>query len=142
MADYGQWWTAPAESEDGRLIMVTGREDVGAFRSNPRFTIRVEVTWPYEAEASGMPYEATSTMMEEVQDALQEVLHKDPVAVMTGIFTGAGERTMVFYTLSTHIFNKKLNEALAPFPLLPLQITAENDPSWEAYSEMTLARVD
>ncbi|MDE6287730.1 MAG: DUF695 domain-containing protein, partial [Muribaculaceae bacterium] len=59
-----------------------------------------------------------------------------PVAVMTGIFTGAGERTWVFYTLSTAIFQKKFNQALADLPLLPLEITAENDPYWEAYDEM------
>ncbi len=55
---------------------------------------------------------------------------------MTGIYTGAGERTWVFYTLSTNIFNKKLNAALEPLPLLPLQISAENDPQWEEYDEM------
>jgi hypothetical protein len=42
----------------------------------------------------------------------------------------------VFYTLSTHIFQRKLNEALAELPLLPLQISAENDPNWDEYSEM------
>ncbi len=49
------WWTAPAESEDGRLIMVTGRRDVEKFRSNPRFGIRIEVIWKYEGDSSGMP---------------------------------------------------------------------------------------
>ena len=64
------------------------------------------------------------------------VFHKDPVAVLTGVFTGGGERTWVFYTLSTHIFQKKINEALADLPLLPLEISAENDPGWDAYAEM------
>lgn len=137
--EYGDWWTAPAESEDGRLIMVSGRKDVKAFRSNPRFTIRIEITWPYgggNPEAS-MPAEDVAELMGEATDRLQEVFHKDPVAVMTGIFTGAGERTWVFYTLSTNIFQKKLNEALEPLPTLPLQISAENDPRWEAYDEMS-----
>ena len=42
----------------------------------------------------------------------------------------------MFYTLSTNIFNKKLNQALAPFPMLPLSIYAENDPDWLEYAEM------
>lgn len=135
----GNWWTAPAESEDGRLIMVTGRSDVASFRNNPRFTIRIQVAWKYGAgnPQAGMPADCDAEIMGEATERLQEVLAKDPVAVMTGIYTGAGERTWVFYTLSTHIFQKKLNEALAPLPLLPLEITAENDPGWEEYSEMS-----
>ncbi len=136
MAEYGEWWTAPAEGADGNLIMVTGRRDVDSFRKNPRFNIRVEITWPYAGDSSGMPDIATSELMEAVQDALQEAFRKDPVAVLTGIYTGDGERNWVFYTLSTHIFQKKINEALAPFDLLPLSISAENDPDWEEYEEM------
>ncbi len=131
------WWTAPAETDDGRLIMVTGRADVARFRGNPRFTIRIEVEWPYDdAPCAGMPTDADAETMGIATENLNTVLARDPVAVMTGIFTGAGTRTWVFYTLSTHIFQKKINEALADLPTLPLRITAENDPRWEAYDEM------
>lgn len=137
----GTWWTAPAQSEDGRLIMVTGRKDVERFRENPRFTIRVEVRWPYEGDASGMPDKSTSEIMEQATDAINSVLRRDPVAVMTGIFTGDGMREWVFYTTSTHIFGKKINEALADMPLLPLEIYCENDPEWAGYDEMAEAEI-
>ena len=55
---------------------------------------------------------------------------------MTGIYTGDDRRDWIFYTLSVHIFGRKLNEALADLPTLPLHIIAENDPRWEAYDEM------
>ena len=136
-SEYGDWWTAPTEAhESGRLVMVTGRRDVETFRNNPKFNIRIEVSWPYEADKSGMPDEATAQLMEKATDALKEVLRKDPVAVMTGIYTGDGRRDWVFYTLSTRIFQNKLNQALADLPLLPLEVSAENDPDWEEYSEM------
>lgn len=135
------WWTAPAESEDGRLIMVTGRKDVEKFRSNPRFNIRVEVTWKYEGKPDGMPDDATSELMEKVQDVLVETFRKDPVAVLTGVFTGDDKRDWVFYTLSTHIFGRKLNESLADSPLLPLTVYCENDPAWEGYDEMAEAEI-
>ena len=83
-----------------------------------------------------MPDDSLAQTMGDVTDALNAELDKDPVAVMTGIYTGAGERNWVFYTLSTNIFNKKLNQALAPFPMLPLSIYAENDPDWLEYAEM------
>ena len=132
-----EWWTAPAESDDGRLIMVSGRSDIERFRKNPRFSIRIEIVWPYDmSPKAAMPSDKDAEMMELATDNFQQILSKDPVAVMTGIFTGAGERTWVFYTASTFIFQKKLNEAFAPLPLLPLKIIAENDPAWEAYDEM------
>lgn len=135
------WWTAPTESENGRLILVTGRKDVEKFRTNPRFSIRVEVTWRYEGDATGMPDTETSTLMEQVQEALLTAFRKDPVAVLTGIFTGDNQRDWIFYTLSTHIFGRKLNEALADFPVLPLSIYTENDPGWEEYDEMSEAEI-
>ena len=135
------WWTAPAESEDGHLIMVTGNKDVAKFRSNPRFCIRIEVSWNYTGDASGMPDTATSELMEQVQEALQTEFRKDPVAILTGIFTGDGKREWVFYSVSTHIFGKKLNQALEPFPLLPITVYCENDPGWEGYDEMTQAEI-
>lgn len=141
--DFGEWWTAPAESENGQLIMVTGRDDIKKFRSNSRFKIRIEVTWPYaDALPDGMPNSETAAMIGEITDRFQECLKKDPVAVLTGMFTGAGERNWIFYAISTNIFQKKLNEVLDPFPLLPLEIVCENDPQWEQYDEMTEARIE
>lgn len=139
--EYGIWWTAPAEGESGKTILVTGRKDVEKFRNNPRYNIRVEIAWPYEGGEDGLPDKETSELMENVQEALQLTFKKDPVAVLTGIFTGENQRDWIFYTLSTHIFNRKLNETLDPFPFLPIKIYAENDPDWEAYDEMSAAEI-
>ncbi len=136
MAKENDWWTSPSESENGRLIMVTGRRNVEKFRNNPRFNIRVEITWKYDSDDSGMPDKETSVLMENVHDILSEIFAKDPVAVMTGVYTGDGERNWVFYTLSTHIFGRKINEALSELPLLPITIYCENDPDWNEYEEM------
>jgi hypothetical protein len=132
----GEWWTSPTESESGALVMVTGRRDIDKFKNNPRFSIRVEVTWKYEQSGSGMPNTETAELMQEVQDKLQHEFIKDPVAVLTGIYTGDGERNWVFYTTSTFIFEKKINSALAEMPLLPISIYTENDPDWAEYTEM------
>ena len=88
MSENGIWWTAPTQSESGRLIMVTGRTGVEKFRENPRFSIRVEVTWCYKGESDGMPDLAASKLMEQAQAALTQCFDKDPVAVLTGVFTG------------------------------------------------------
>lgn len=136
MANNSDWWTAPTESENGNLIMVTGRRDIENFKNNPKFNIRIEVTWKYNSDISGMPDFETSSLMEEVQTSIEDTFKKDPIAVLTGIYTGDGERNWIFYTLSTNIFGKKFNEALQSFELLPITIYAENDPEWNEYQEM------
>lgn len=136
----GEWWTAPAEGDSGNTVMVTGRKDVAAFRDNPRMRIRVEVDWPYANP--GMPDDADADIMATATENLMQEFNRDPVAVLTGIFTGDGHRTWVFYTASTNIFNKKLNKAFGGLPQLPLEITAENDPEWEAYDEMSTFEVN
>lgn len=135
---HGQWWTAPAESEDGRLIIVSGREDVDKFRSNPRFHTRYTITWKYsDSPDANMPDDETARLMEQVTDLLDAEFARDPVAVMTGIYTGAGVREWVFYVVSVNIVTRKLNECLASLPLLPLELSAEEDADWEEYSEMS-----
>ncbi len=130
------WWTSPTESESGRLGMVTGRRGVEKARESGKYNIRVEITWKYPGNAAGMPDDPTSTVMEAVQDAMTEVFDKDPVAILTGIYTGDNERNWIFYCTSVHIFEKKINLALAPFDLLPISIYTENDPQWLEYDEM------
>lgn len=136
-----EWWTAPAEGEKGELILVTGRKDIDNVIETGLFNDRVEVTWKYEPEKNGMPDYKTSSLMEAVQDALEAVFDKDPVAILTGIYTGAGERNWIFYTRSVNIFGKKINEALEPFELLPISIYVEKDPKWNEYREMKQAEV-
>ena len=131
-----EWWTSPTESENGRLIIVTGRGGFAEVRNSGKYNIRVEVTWKYPGDATGMPDYPTSKVMEAVQDAMTKAFDKDPVAVLTGIYTGDDERNWIFYTRSIHIFEKKINEALADFDLLPINIYTENDPDWQEYDEM------
>lgn len=136
-----EWWTAPAESEDGQLIMVTGRSGLEQVKATGVFVYRIEVSWAYKPDDKGMPDYATSRLMEQVTDALETEFSKDPVAVNTGIYTGAGERNWVFYCRSLHIFQRKINTILAPFETLPLTFHAEEDPEWAEYAEMCQCEV-
>ena len=131
-----EWWTAPAESDNGELILVTGRKIPDEIISSGIFNDRIEVTWSYTPADKGMPDDATSTLMEQVHEALAAEFKKDPVAIITGIYTGAGERNWVFYTMSLHVFNKKFNEAMAEFDKIDLTFHAEEDPEWGEYAEM------
>ncbi len=131
------WWTAPSEDKDGRTVLVTGRRALDNVIATRRYVFRVEITWLYEPDKGGMPDFATSRTMETVTDAMQEALRRDPVAVMTGIYTGAGERNWVFYAVTLKAFQSFVNSALGSIDeQLPLTFHAEEDPDWEEYREM------
>ena len=131
------WWTAPSEDSEGRMVLVTGRRSLDNVIATGRYRFRIEMTWLYEPDSTGMPDYQTSRTMETVTDALQESLRRDPVAVMTGIYTGAGERNWVFYAVSLKAFQAMLNQALSCInEQLPLTFHAEEDPEWEEYREM------
>ena len=130
------WWTAPAEGDGGKLVMVTGRRNMDNVIDSKLYKVRVTMTWTYAPEDDGMPDYATSVLMDQVNEAIATEFEPDPVAINTGIYTGDGKRDWVFYTRSLSIFQRKINEALEAFDLLPLEFQAENDPEWNEYREM------
>ena len=115
------WFSAIAEAENSdRMIVVSGRTEIEPFVQSGKFKERVEITWKYEADSKGMPNETTGKLMEEVQTVLKQAMEKDKLAIFTGIYTGDGERTWVFYTRNIPAFGRMLNETLAPFETLPI----------------------
>ncbi|MDE6228126.1 MAG: DUF695 domain-containing protein [Muribaculaceae bacterium] len=131
-----RYWSFPAESESGKTIIVTGRDDVDKFRDSGKYIYRIDVSWKYNALPDGMPEDEDAKLMEEVTDALTDALKKDKVAVLTGIYTGDGSRDWVFYTKNLKIFSIVFNKALEELPTIPLVIEAEEDSDWEEYTHM------
>lgn len=131
-----EWWTAPTVADNGLTVMVTGRDGVQEAIDSGRYTGRIEITWRYTADASGMPLDDDAKLMGEVDDALRDALRKEKACILTGIYTGDGRRDWIVYTKNPRIFNSVLNRALADFPLLPLELYAEKDPEWAEYLEM------
>ncbi len=130
------WWTAPAESEDGRTIMVSGRDNLEKQMMSGKYTCRIEIRWPYAPSPAGMPDTETAKLMEQADIALREALKKDKACILTGVYTGAGQRVWVVYTKNPHIFQAVVNRAWADLPLLPVSFYAEQDADWAEYREM------
>lgn len=130
------WFTALSENESGQLITVVGRDELTEFVQSGKFKERAEITWAYEADEKGMPEETVAEKMEAVEEALRKAVEKDKLAILTGVYTGSGEKIWVFYTRTARVFGQRLNEALASFELLPISIYTELDPEWEEYLDM------
>ena len=131
------WFTALSENESGQMITVYGRDELNEFTESGKFKERVEITWKYEGDGRGLPSDDLGEKMEAVEEALRKAMEKkDKLAILTGVYTGGGEKVWVFYTRTVRVFGERLNEALAPFELLPISIYTEMDPDWEEYKDM------
>jgi len=131
-----RWWTSPAEAESGRLVMVTGRDNMERYISTGKYRFRINVAWEYESLPDGMPSGENAAMLEQITDALTERLRKEKGILMTGIYTGDGRRDWVFYTKSLRLFSSVFNRALESLPTIPFIIEAYEDAGWEEYREM------
>jgi hypothetical protein len=131
-----EWFTALSQTGQGQLVTVTGRDSLKEFIQSGKFKERAEITWKYDTSEKGMPTDADAEKMEVVQDTLRKVMEKDKLAILTGIYTGGGEKVWVFYTRTVRILGERINEALSPFELLPITIYTETDPRWEEYTDM------
>lgn len=131
-----EWFTALSENENGDLITVSGRDELKEFMESGKLKDRVEITWKYEGDEKGMPSEELAAKMEEVEEAIKKAMEKDKLAILTSVYTGGNEKVWIFYTRTTHVFGERLNEALAPFELLPINIYCEVDSDWEEYKDM------
>lgn len=131
-----EWFTALSENEAGQLVTVNGRDALTEFIQSGKFKERVEITWRYEGDEKGMPADSLAEQMENMQEVLKKAMEKDKLSILTGIYTGGGEKIWVYYTRTVRVFGERLNEALASFELLPISIYTEVDPEWEEYQDM------
>lgn len=131
-----EWFTALSENEAGQLVTVSGREELTEFVQSGKFKERVEITWKYEGDEKGMPSDLLAEKMEVIQETLRKAMEKDKLSILTGVYTGGGEKIWIYYTRTVRVFGERLNEALASFELLPLSVYTELDPQWEEYLDM------
>lgn len=131
-----EWFTALSQTENGQLVIVTGRDSLGEFMQSGKLKERVEITWKYEADEKGMPSDHDAEKMEVVQEALRKVMEKDKLAILTSVYTGGGEKIWIYYTRTVKVFGERVNDALASFEVLPITIYTELDVAWEEYKDM------
>lgn len=130
------WFTALSEAEGGGLVFVTGRLELEEFRLSRKLKVRVDIRWPYQHDDEGMPSEQDAELIAELEPLLRKAMERDKLAILTGNYTGGGEKNWIWYTRHLPTFGERLNAVLAPYPTLPLDIHCEEDEDWEEYLDM------
>ena len=132
------WFTALAENEDATYTFISGRAGIEDFISSGKFKERIEITWKYNADTKGLPADdKEAELMEEVEERLRLAMEKNKLAILTGIYTGQGQRQWVYIARNTGAFGELLNQTLQVYPQqLPIEIYAEKDPENLEYKEL------
>ena len=130
------WFTSLSQNEEGNLIFVTGRLDLEEFRLSRKLKICVEIKWPYQSDAEGMPLDDEANLRAEIEPLLRKGMEKDKLAILTGNYTGGGTKYWVWYTRHLPTFGERLNSILAPYRTLPLEIECSEDEDWDEYLDM------
>ncbi len=125
-----------AETDNNLPMFIAGRDDIQNFINTGKFKERLEIYWKYTPKHNGMPSDEDGILIDEVTNVLKKAMEKDKLAILTGIYTGDGERTLVFYCRTARVVGERLNECLEPYPTLPIELYVENDPNWNEYNEM------
>lgn len=120
--------------EQVRFLQI--REEMRKALDTGKYPIRVDVTWAYDSDYSGMPQEATTELMDRFEDAVIPALEKNNLALVAYQLTGEGERLWCFYTRNLPAFQDTLNDFTTDLPLLPLSFYAEEDREGDAFAEV------
>lgn len=124
------------EKDASRVRFLQIRKEIRKELDTQKYPIRVDISWCYEEDHSGMPQEEVASQMEQFEDAIMLHLEKNNLALLAYQLTGEGERLWSFYTRNIGAFQEKLNEATEELPTFPLSFYAEEDREAEAFAEV------
>ena len=136
LRDLGSWFVNQGETE-GLPTFVRGRTGLGDLREHPALSFKLTIRWDYDSDDNGLPSEDATVALETFEDTIVDALESDGLAILTIVFTHGGVRIWTFYASDLDEVSRRLNDCLPHDPPLPIQTSAEEDPSWNEYRKMT-----
>ena len=83
-----------------------------------------------------MPSDDDADKMKVMEDALVEAMELDLQAVLAFVYTGQNQKEWHWYSTDIQESGKRINEALASFDKLPIELSFEDDPDWTEYNSV------
>jgi len=139
---HDKWAFATGENETGPWF-VRFRTPVYKPTESNEYIHRLSVLWIYANEDSGeLPSPKESNKMEIFENRLCEAWEYDKHAILTAIVTFDGAMQWVFYTKEVHECGKRLNEMPQEKEPYPIELTTEQDKTWDFLHNQVLSGID
>ncbi|WP_374335917.1 DUF695 domain-containing protein [Leeia sp.] len=136
-AMYGEdSWTVGETEANGQPVIVRFRSHLPDSADSQRYASLIIIKWRYAANEHGLPLPKDNQDTIHFEDALEAALATQHAAVQAACITGCGLKEWRYYALDNQIFIDCLNQGLAGHPTYPLELSAYQDPSWTALTEL------
>ena len=127
-------WKAGEGEIDGTPFIIRYRPHLHNFIETGTYNHRMEMVWLYKSPNPAlMPEEDEYESMREAEDRLAAAFEKDALAVLAFVYTGHNQQVWHWYTHDLKSAGIRMNEALAGWDELPLELYVEDDPEWDEY---------
>lgn len=124
------WATATGE-RDGKPIVYRYIEKLPpGFKTESQPEL-IQIVWRYSDGENGMPGAESNERQIRFEDLLEPL--QSSLATLALVWTGAGEKSWVYYTSDTDPFMRRLNELLAGEERFPIEIEFQADKEWSLY---------
>lgn len=87
-------------------------------------------------DASGLPCDALMERMTAFENAVFEELERDLLAILVSVAVCNGVKEWCAYIGDAQLACDRLSPVLEPHERFPVELTVEDDASWELYTEM------
>ena len=135
-ADSDAWNVAHGKDPEKPSIL-RYRPNLSGTVGDPSYSKRLTIIWPYGGDNdSGMPNEEQSAALKKFEDTMIEALDATGLAILTFVFTSAGQREWHFYISDVDEVGHAVNEALVGQPVLPIELGVEEDPGWSVFRQV------
>ena len=137
-ADNDAWNTAEGKM-NGRPSLIRFRPNLKGHLGNPKYPKRLTIFWDYgDDELTGMPTSEQIDEMKVFEDALVNALDPGLFGIFAFAYTSAGTREWHFYVNKVSEIQYRINQALAEFPKLPIELQIEDDADWGELKQVYL----
>ena len=127
-------WTDAEGENNGTPFILRFRPHLQDFISTNKYNKRLTILWHYNSDDSSlMPSDKEMELMEDVENALVDILEDDVQSILAFVYTGQNQREWYWYSTDINETGKRLNEALSKFDKLPIELSSDDDPGWTEY---------
>jgi hypothetical protein len=137
MLNIGDTWTCATGTSNGLPQLIRCRTNLDKIVGGKTHRRLLRITWKYtKTDQSGLPSAELNERMATFENAIVGELERDSLAIFVSIWVCNGVKEWSAYISDAQRTCNRLNQALESHDPFPVELTVEDDPSWQEYKSL------